>query len=909
MLSAGFMNSLYAEADIKQQADAQSIDRNSIVADPALAQYLATALWSTTDESTPEGGEPMDSNYDLEDLDPDVVEKARKNIEDFKKAAEGTGYEEFWDDSQLGHDLILTQNGHGAGLWDRYLDFDEATSDRVKAIGDQLTEIAKGLGEFQLYVGDDKKIHASLKVKAEEPTEGCDHGHPGESYRLPTGGDGAALLCREHWASEMEFRKERNLELDDNAKFDILPYPGDASVAGKFAPADVPEPKTMETKNAPVQEQINNRKAKGTNTDIVFEDGLGAGSLKRQSGMKAEEGRQYSQAETQGQTIFEGACPECKGDLLIEPGDSELHSVGYELFTCQGCGEKYKKTKVDAAAPSEEEMAGEARLSLVKDFGMSQEESDALSDDEVRKAFSEKSGLPGTVKLNYREGDDGLNGETYYDGDDGKLYVSIKKREGEGGAWVDVMHEATSEGEPLVPAPNVEIVAHQEIKAMEDFDVTVYDSGSEQFDRYTIVIKYPETGEDYWFGASEDPFHPQGFGQGVGDSRTNGEPGPHLGEIVEVSTLPEKVQQYITQLTKEEEPVNANLQAAPPPTSRGGAPQREEMTEKAREATEVKRAMPKTMDRSKGGPKSLKKETTDVAPEASAAQSQALGAVITLEGTISEIQTQIKEATKELQEKLKTQKSELATAVEQAVTLVETAENQVIKYKDQLVAVDSAREVKKVNLSQAAQKKDADIAATIADLNKEVKEFKEEQLALQLEQFKKHGGEEIESPKLSMFPASLIQAFLALTSRNDLVPADFSRLRALSAGIGDVFSAVISKIKSFYDRLVGLGDDITEYARLVEESPDAVTAAQAALMQNKMVAPSVGVAWNGLEAYYVSDIGDWGFLPDTRVKAIRYATFDVHGVMIWAQAVDGKGAIYAGLPSKVLPKEILAGLS
>ena len=33
-------------------------------------QYLITALWSTTDEADESGGEPLDENFDVDDLDP-----------------------------------------------------------------------------------------------------------------------------------------------------------------------------------------------------------------------------------------------------------------------------------------------------------------------------------------------------------------------------------------------------------------------------------------------------------------------------------------------------------------------------------------------------------------------------------------------------------------------------------------------------------------------------------------------------------------------------------------------------------------------------------------------------------------------------------------------------------------------
>jgi hypothetical protein len=46
----------------------------------------------------------------------------------------------------------LTRNGHGAGFWDRGI------GDR----GDRLTAAAHAWGEFELVIGDDRKIHGNV---------------------------------------------------------------------------------------------------------------------------------------------------------------------------------------------------------------------------------------------------------------------------------------------------------------------------------------------------------------------------------------------------------------------------------------------------------------------------------------------------------------------------------------------------------------------------------------------------------------------------------------------------------------------------------------------------------------------------------------------------------------------------
>jgi hypothetical protein len=43
----------------------------------------------------------------------------------------------------------------------------------------------------------------------------------GEVRRLPTGGDGAAILCRACFDNEIRFRRERNEELAPSVSFDL----------------------------------------------------------------------------------------------------------------------------------------------------------------------------------------------------------------------------------------------------------------------------------------------------------------------------------------------------------------------------------------------------------------------------------------------------------------------------------------------------------------------------------------------------------------------------------------------------------------------------------------------------------------------------------------------------------------
>lgn len=119
--------------------------------------YVTTALWSSNDESTPEGGEPFDINYSASDITPDALAAMRADCDlfyDQNRAAltcEGVTYgSDFDQDGRAGHDFWLTRNGHGAGFWDGDWPEPQATD---------LTEAAREFNQCDLYLGDDGLIY------------------------------------------------------------------------------------------------------------------------------------------------------------------------------------------------------------------------------------------------------------------------------------------------------------------------------------------------------------------------------------------------------------------------------------------------------------------------------------------------------------------------------------------------------------------------------------------------------------------------------------------------------------------------------------------------------------------------------------------------------------------------------
>jgi hypothetical protein len=83
--------------------------------------------------------------------------------------------------------------------------------------------------------------------------------------------------------------------------------------------------------------------------------------------------------------------------------------------------------------------------------------------------------------------------------------------------------------------------------------IRIYDNGGKTFDRYTFVFPSLDVprNNDY-YGSSENPFHPQGFGQFCGEC-----PYPehrnyrHLGKLIPPESLPEQARKWFEQIKKD----------------------------------------------------------------------------------------------------------------------------------------------------------------------------------------------------------------------------------------------------------------------------------------------------------------------------------------------------------------------
>lgn len=112
----------------------------------ARAAYVACALWASTDDQ----GDPLDARYSAADIAPAALAEMAADVAGFIEEADRRGIDRSdWSDDELGHDLWLTRNGHGAGFWDRGRGF----------AGEALAALARSFEESDLYVGDDGLLY------------------------------------------------------------------------------------------------------------------------------------------------------------------------------------------------------------------------------------------------------------------------------------------------------------------------------------------------------------------------------------------------------------------------------------------------------------------------------------------------------------------------------------------------------------------------------------------------------------------------------------------------------------------------------------------------------------------------------------------------------------------------------
>ena len=75
--------------------------------------------------------------------------------------------------------------------------------------------------------------------------------------------------------------------------------------------------------------------------------------------------------------------------------------------------------------------------------------------------------------------------------------------------------------------------------------LSVLDNGGKTFDRYTLTFVGDEGGL-FMYGASDDPFHPQGFGQFAGEGGfPDTDEFPEIGLAIDWHELPAQVKKFV----------------------------------------------------------------------------------------------------------------------------------------------------------------------------------------------------------------------------------------------------------------------------------------------------------------------------------------------------------------------------
>lgn len=116
---------------------------NGIEVSETVYHYLIAALWSSTDESDEKGGNPIDDNFTIHDIEPETIREAIRDCAYFEAIAGEEVLEKAMEESgqgydHIGHNFWLTRNHHGAGFWDG--DYPE-TGDRLTSLAEKFPEV------------------------------------------------------------------------------------------------------------------------------------------------------------------------------------------------------------------------------------------------------------------------------------------------------------------------------------------------------------------------------------------------------------------------------------------------------------------------------------------------------------------------------------------------------------------------------------------------------------------------------------------------------------------------------------------------------------------------------------------------------------------------------------------------
>lgn len=125
--------------------------------------YVEAMLFSSSDESNEAGGDPLNKNYTIDDVDPTAMDRIISDCRSFLHSAGPWLTHDRYKgamvgslEAHAGHDFWLTRVGHGSGFWDG--DWEGEAHGHFDG---PLTKRAKDMGHLDPYIGDDGKIHLS----------------------------------------------------------------------------------------------------------------------------------------------------------------------------------------------------------------------------------------------------------------------------------------------------------------------------------------------------------------------------------------------------------------------------------------------------------------------------------------------------------------------------------------------------------------------------------------------------------------------------------------------------------------------------------------------------------------------------------------------------------------------------
>lgn len=119
--------------------------------DTLLDAYMECALWSSSDLSVPEPSDRslQDRGFGIRDFAATTAQEMYEDCEAFVREnwahiEQVLGYDTY-DETNIGHDLWLSRNGHGAGFFDRV-----SSGHPLRDAFDALQDAARALGEVHL---------------------------------------------------------------------------------------------------------------------------------------------------------------------------------------------------------------------------------------------------------------------------------------------------------------------------------------------------------------------------------------------------------------------------------------------------------------------------------------------------------------------------------------------------------------------------------------------------------------------------------------------------------------------------------------------------------------------------------------------------------------------------------------